>query len=247
MSIIFGIHPVDELSIKTGFYDTDNIYVAHKKTNIRVQKILRRTKGNKAHIHYVSFSKITQMAQTQKHQGILLKRIENYRINMIREEKVLSSLEWGIYILIDRMNDPRNLGAIIRSMHVFEAKALILPKKNVPALGQTVWKVSCGALSHVPVLHVGGLPSFLNKCHKIDQIRILGADIRGKPFELKDIIEIKKEKRKIFLILGSEEKGISKAVLPYLHSTIKIPQSEQSNSLNVSVAAGIMLYLFSQV
>ena len=246
MNIIAGIHPIDEISKTTGFYESDIIYLSHKEPNPRLQKILFKAKRAGARIEYAPFKKLDEMSQTGKHQGIILKREEEQKYNEFTEDDFIFEHEAGLYVLIHKMDDPRNIGAIIRTMSAFGAKGIILSKTNTPPLGESAWKTSSGALAYMPVLFVNGLPSFLKRCQKAQtNMFIVSADINGEHLSNQKIQELKKQYKKILIVLGSESKGVTSSLDEFINLKIKIPQNNSPDSLNVSVAAGIMIYPFS--
>ena len=245
--IIFGVHPLDELSKTTGFYESDRIYIALKKPRIRIQKIIHKTKKSGAKIIPTSLKNLSILANSENHQGIVLKRIENYSFKTLIMQDIIEQ-NHGIYVLIDRLNDPQNLGSIIRSMAAFGSKGLILNKKKTPPIGQAVWKVSSGAISRIPILWANGILSFLKRLGDLESQKsyvLIGVDSKGEALSGPRIEKINFQKQKVFLLLGEEEKGISEHLTPELNFRLKIPQSLDIDSLNVGVAAGIFLYRLS--
>ena len=235
---------MDELSKTTGFYKTDHIFTAFRKPNIRIKQIINKARKSGAAINLTSFKALNTLAGSEKHQGIILKRTEHHFFNESSIEEIAQE-RCGIYVLINRLNDPQNLGSIIRSMAAFGAKGLILNKKKTPPIGQVVWKVSSGAISHIPVLWVNGILNFLNQLDRMVAQKsyvLLGADLNGEALNGSSLKKIDLQNQKVFFLLGDEEKGISEHLMPRLDLKLKIPHSPRIDSLNVGVAAGIFLY-----
>ena len=246
MNIISGIHPIDEIAKTTGFYESDILYLAHKELNPRLEKIVFKVKRSGAQIQYVPFKKLDEISQNGKHQGIILQReaIQSYK--EFTEDEFLFEHDDGVYVVIHKMDDARNLGAIIRTMSAFGMKGLIIGKTNTPPLGELAWKTSSGALAYVPILFVNGVPSFFKRCEKASaDFYVVSADINGEVMSHQKIQTIKKKYAKILIILGSENKGVDSSLDEFIDLKIKIPQKETPDSLNVSVATGILLYPFS--
>ena len=246
--LIYGIHPIDELSKTTGFYETDHLYTCLRKSNPRVQKMLHKARKSKASITLTSVKHLDTLTNAGKHQGIALRRIDRYPLEVLTTEELVRERH-GIYILINHLNDPQNLGSIIRSMAAFGANGLILNKKGTPPIGQVVWKVSSGAIARIPVLWVSGILSFLKHLQSLQARKsyfLIGADPRGKVIHEADLRKVDFKNQKIFLLLGDEEKGIAKHLISELDLRLRIPYNSTMDSLNVGVAGGIFLYILSK-
>ena len=248
-TMIYGVRPCDEISKTTGFYQTDVIYISQKSPHIRLQKIIQKAKRSGAKIQQVASKKIEELTSRKKHQGVLLIRCENFIYPEISAQEIVSQPS-GLYVLIERLNDPQNLGSIVRSMVAFGSQALIMNKKKTPPLGQVVWKVSTGALSHLPILWSNGCQNFIKKLKEKEINKrkscFIGASLIGEPMKSIFLDQIQKKYQKIFLVLGDEENGISAALKNELDFLVRIPHSAKIDSLNVGVAAGIFLHSFSK-
>ena len=138
-------------------------------------------------------------------------------------------------VIADEIEDPHNLGAIIRTAEACGADGLILPKRRSASLNATVYKTSAGAASVLPVARVANLVSCIRELKK-HGIWIYGAEMEGSPWDQLDFTG------GTALVIGSEGKGLSRLVKEECDFLATLPMFGQINSLNASVAAGILLY-----
>ena len=138
-------------------------------------------------------------------------------------------------ILLDDVEDPHNLGAVIRTALCAGAHGVVIPKRRAAALNQTVSRVSSGAVEYLPVARVANLPQTVEKLKKAG-VWVAAADMKGKPLWQSDL------SGPIALVMGSEGKGISPLLLSLCDFTVSIPMKGQLDSLNVSAAAAVLLY-----
>ena len=142
----------------------------------------------------------------------------------------------GLLLALDSVQDPRNLGAIIRSAEALGAGGVLIPRDRQAPVTPLTERASAGATAYLPVVQIGNLARTLEKL-KREGYWIVGADVRnGSPPEDLDL------PRPLVLVLGSEEKGIRPVNLKQCDVLVRIPLSGQVDSLNVSVAAGILIY-----
>ena len=242
--MIYGIRPLEEISKTTGFYPSDVVYIAQRSPHIRLKRIIGKAKRSGARVEMVDAGRVNSLAKQKKNQGVLLARKETSTYPQVTFDELLRQTS-GLYVLIERLNDPQNLGSLIRSMVAFDCRALIINKKKTPPLGPAAWKVSAGALSQLPVLWINGCGGFIAKFRTKNSERSLcfiGADTHGESASEKNIQKILQAYKKIFLVMGDEERGISRELKSKLDISLRIPHSEKINSLNVGVAAGILLH-----
>ena len=151
-------------------------------------------------------------------------------------EDVINPEKKQLFLILDKLNDPNNLGAIIRSCDAFSVDAIIIPNKNSIGITDTVVKVSTGAIFHVPVVTVSNINQAIEKLKK-NNFWVIGTDASA-PQNISDI----KNDRNFALVIGSEGYGISSLVAKNCDFLVKIPMTGHVNSLNASVSAGIMIY-----
>lgn len=143
----------------------------------------------------------------------------------------------GLILMLDGVTDPHNLGAIIRSAHVFGAQGLVLPKRRSASLDATSFKASAGAAAHLPIARVANLND------AIKEFKEKGFWVYGAQAEAAHELSQIKFPKKTVLVFGSEDKGISRLVKDGCDELYKIPMAN-FESLNVSVASGIACYSY---
>ena len=204
-------------------------------SNFNDQKILNLINNNKVPVSMVSPNEMNKMSNNGVHQGVAAELKPYQTVSL--EEIILKAKkkEKKIIVMLDGIEDPHNLGAILRSADVFEASGIILPKHNSVSLNATVAKTSAGAINYVPVAVVNNLNQAISKL-KEEGYWVVATDGSA---------EISYSSIKydfpVVVVIGSEGKGVSPLVLKNSDYIVKIPQFGHVNSLNASVAAGILL------
>ncbi len=204
-------------------------------TNFNDQKIINLIKENKINCVTVSPSEMERMSEGGVHQGVAAELKPYQTVSL--EEIIFKARkkEKKIIVMLDNISDPHNLGAILRSADVFEASGVILPKHNSVSLNATVAKTSAGAINYVPVAVVNNLNQAI-KTLKDEGYWIVATD-GSATISYSSI----KYDFPVVVVIGSEGKGVSSLVLKNSDYIVKIPQFGHVNSLNASVAAGILL------
>ena len=199
----------------------EKVYVAN---NFKDKEIL---KNIKAPIVYVDKNKLDKMVDGV-HQGIVLK-IADY------EYKDISELNSDIVVMLDHLEDTHNFGAIIRTCEAAGIKDIIIPKDRSVKVNSTVMKTSAGCLDRVNIYEVTNLVQTINYLKK-NNYWIIGTDMEGTDYKQIDY------KGKIVIIIGNEGNGISRLVKESCDFIATIPMQGEVNSLNASVAAGIIIF-----
>ena len=227
-NLIFGRNPVKEalrankvlkIFVVNNFSDKEiNLLLQEKKPVIRV--ISNTEMDSKCH---------------GVHQGIMAE-IKPYEYSDLEEILRRSrKVEVPIIVILDGINDTHNLGAILRSCDVFNVTGVLIPKHNQVPLNATVAKSSAGAINFVPVAQIGSINQTIHKL-KDNGFWIVSTDGSAQI----DYQQIKYD-FPVALVIGSEGKGVSQLVIKNSDYVVKIPQYGHVNSLNASVAAGILL------
>ncbi|AYV92219.1 RNA methyltransferase, TrmH family, group 3 [Fusobacterium necrophorum subsp. funduliforme ATCC 51357] len=141
----------------------------------------------------------------------------------------------SILLMLDEIQDPRNFGALIRSAEVFGVDGILIPERNSVRINETVVKTSTGAIEYVPIIKVTNLSNAIEKLKKIDYW------VYGAAGEAELSCQEEQYPKKVVLILGNEGTGLRKKVREHCDKLIKIQMRGKINSLNVSVAGGILL------
>lgn len=198
--------------------------------------IVSKVKKTDTIINFVNKERLDQMSQTGKHQGVIAyaaayeyAQVED--ILAVAEEKG----EAPFILLLDSIEDPHNLGAIIRTAHQAGAHGIIIPKRRAVGLTATVAKTSAGAINYLPVAKVNNLSVTIEELKK-NGLWFVCADMDGELMYNLDL------KGPIGLVIGSEGEGVGRLIKEKCDFVAKIPMFGQVDSLNASVAAGILAY-----
>ncbi len=214
----------------------DRLFVLDGCQDGPVKSIIREAKKTDCIVTYVKKERLDQISETGKHQGVIVyaaayEYAEVEDILKAAEEKG----EPPFIILLDSIEDPHNLGAIIRTAHQAGAHGVIIPKRRAVGLTATVAKVSAGALNYLPVAKVTNLAVTIEEL-KEKGLWFVCADMGG---ELMYRLNLKGP---IGLVVGSEGEGVGRLIKEKCDFNAKIPMFGQIDSLNASVAMGIMAY-----
>ncbi|EET59772.1 RNA methyltransferase, TrmH family, group 3 [Marvinbryantia formatexigens DSM 14469] len=214
----------------------DKLFVLDGCQDGPVRTIIREAKKHDTLLQFVTKERLDQMSETGSHQGVIAyaaayEYAEVDDILKIAEEKG----EAPFLILLDGIEDPHNLGAIIRTANLAGAHGVIIPKRRAAGLTATVAKTSAGALNYTPVAKVTNLAKTIEEL-KQKGIWFVCADMNGTPMYDLDL------KGPIGLVIGSEGEGVSRLVKEKCDFTASIPMKGDIDSLNASVAAGVMAY-----
>ena len=187
-------------------------------------------------INYVEKSRLDHLSETGKHQGVIAIAAA-YEYSTVEQmlENARSRGEAPFLILLDGIEDPHNLGAIIRTANQAGAHGVIIPKRRAVGLTATVAKASAGALNYTPVARVTNLVSTMESLKK-EGLWFVCADMGGTSMYDLDL------KGSIGLVIGSEGEGVSRLVRETCDFIAAIPMKGEIDSLNASVAAGILAY-----
>jgi len=241
--IIAGIHSVELIIGQTGFYATDELRISRKE-DARLIKILRKAQNVGAKVVQSSFASLTSLHGSDNHQGILLIRKNSVKLFIeFGKEDIHNTPDGSIFIVADGITDPGNIGAMARSMVAFGAAGLIISKHRSSPVGESSLKSSAGTLINLPVCHISSIANFLLEMKKSGYL-VLGAGKKGEFLSARLVEEIKADATKIFIVMGSEDKGLSHLVEERCDKIISIAHSDKAESLNVSNATAIILYQF---
>lgn len=214
----------------------DKLFVLSGCQDGPIRSIIREAKKCDTIINYVSKERLDQMSVTKKHQGVIAFAAA-YEYAQV-EDMLRTAKEKGeapFLILLDNIEDPHNLGAIIRTANLAGAHGVIIPKRRAVGLTAAVAKTSAGALNYTPVAKVTNLSQTIKEL-KDQGIWFVCADMEGTMLYQLDL------KGPIGLVIGSEGEGVSKLVRENCDFTASIPMAGEIDSLNASVAAGVLAY-----
>ncbi|MDD7409897.1 23S rRNA (guanosine(2251)-2'-O)-methyltransferase RlmB [Fusobacterium gastrosuis] len=231
MERIIGINPVTEALLnKENNIEKLELYRGLKEDTVKKIKELASKRNIK--IFYTG-------KKIDNSQGVAI-YISNHDYYVEQQDAFenLDTKEKSIVLILDEIQDPRNFGAIIRSAEVFNVDLIIIPERNSVRINETVVKTSTGAIEYVKIAKVTNLSDTINKLKRI------GFWVYGAAGEATIDYNLETYPNKIALVLGNEGTGIRKKVREHCDKLIKIPMYGKINSLNVSVATGILLSRF---
>ncbi len=227
--VIYGINPVAE-AVNSN-YPIEKLLVENKRLNKRLEQIVKvaRTRGIK--VERVSELVLRNYARQRKHQGIVavIEPFKSFDLDLLTADR------WQIIVVCDHIQDPRNLGAVIRSAVAFSGTAVVIPRDRSSPITPVVVKASAGAVFKIPVVQV------VNIARTIDELKSRGfwtfyLDANG----TQSIFDYDFSQPTV-VVVGSEGKGVSELVRKKCDGSLKIPISN-IDSLNASVSAGIVFY-----
>jgi len=233
-NFIFGIHAVTE-AIEAG-KEIEKVLIQRGIQNEIIKELISKMKGLKITFNQVPLEKLNKITR-KNHQGIIcyISPIQYYSLDHIIET-VYSNGKDPFLVILDRITDVRNFGAIARTMECVGADALVIQSRGNAMIGGDAMKTSAGALNILPVCREENLKNTITNL-KASGIRVIGCTEKTD----KQICETDLH-GPLAIIMGSEEDGISPEYLKLCDGAAKIPIKGKIESLNVSVSAGIILY-----
>jgi 23S rRNA (guanosine2251-2'-O)-methyltransferase len=228
MPILSGIHPIAE-ALRAGT-TLDRIVIAQGAGGPRLQEIIDLARRANVPVRFEPRGALDRLSGSNAHQGVVA-------LGAARKYADFDSVsESSLLVILDGVEDPHNLGAIIRTAHAAGAGAVIIPERRAASLTDVVAKAAAGALEHLPVARVTNVNRTLEDLKERGHW-IYGLDERGT--ESYDQIDYA---AKSVLVLGGEGKGLHEQVRKHCDVLVRIPMAGKISSLNVSVAAGIVLF-----
>lgn len=229
-----GRHAVAE-ALRAG-HTLDRLFVLDGCKDGPVSSIVKKAKRGDTIIRYVSRERLDQLSETGKHQGVIA-HMAAYRYATVGEilQRAEEKGEPPFLFLLDGIQDPHNLGAIIRTADQAGAHGVIIPKHRAVGLTAGVARASAGAINHTPVARVTNLARTIDELKK-EGIWIVCADMEGKVMYEQDL------RGPVGLVIGGEGAGVARLLQERSDLTASIPMNGHVDSLNASVAAGILAY-----
>lgn len=214
----------------------DRLYMLEGPAEGAMQSIRRAAAKAGTTIKYVSRTRLDQMSQTGKHQGVIAE-MAAYHYSTLDDMFALAQKrgEDPFFIILDKIEDPHNLGAIIRTANVVGAHGVIIPKDRAVGLTAVVAKASAGALNYTPVVKVTNIAATIQQL-KQKGMWLVCADMDGTPMTKLNMTG------PIGMVIGAEGEGVSRLVRENCDIVASIPMHGEINSLNASVAAAVLAY-----
>lgn len=233
-SLIIGRQPLIE-SLQSG-RPIDKILLQKGATGEAIHTIRELAKKNNLPVQYVPTEKLNSITKAN-HQGVIaFAALVQYMDLQQVIDHTVGKGEAPLFVILDGITDVRNIGAIARTAVCCGAQALILPDKGVGALNEEAMKSSAGALERIHVCRVNSLMKAVDELH-LNGIKVFASEMTAE----KTVAQLE-WKEPVAVVMGSEDKGVFPALIKICDQKFKIPMAGNFESLNVSVAAGIILY-----
>jgi 23S rRNA (guanosine2251-2'-O)-methyltransferase len=232
--LIYGINSVSE-ALKARGRSFEYVSIAKERHDLRLQRLIEDCRKIGLQVRFVSRAELDHMAGNVAHQGVVAVTSAKQYSDL---DDVITAKR-GVYSLIlvlDGVEDPHNLGAIIRTADAAGVDGLVIPERRAAGVSGTVTKVSAGATAHVPIAKVTNIARTLQDL-KEQNIWVVGLDERAP--STYDTLDFNMN---CALVMGAEGKGVHDLVRKKCDFLVSIPMLGKVSSLNVSVAAGVVLY-----
>jgi 23S rRNA (guanosine2251-2'-O)-methyltransferase len=234
MDVIYGIHPVEEAVASRG-RSIDYIAVARERNDAKLQRLIDRCRAAGMSLRFVQRDELTRLAHTSSHQGVVA-------VTATRQYADVDDLlahrngEHAFLVVLDGVEDPHNLGAIIRTADGAGADGVVIPERRAVGVTATVSKTAAGAAEHLPIARVTNIARTLEEL-KSKNVWTIGLDERGS--QAYDELDYNMD---CALVLGAEGAGLHDLVRKRCDFLVSIPMQGKVPSLNVSVAAAVVMY-----
>lgn len=238
MEVLYGLHPVEE-AIRSGARPLDHVLVARDRKDERLERIIALCRIAKIRVATDSREQLTRLAKTDTHQGVLAMVRERQFLgieDLLSKKKAAASDRHKFFLALDGVEDPHNLGALLRTADAVAVDGVLIPERRSAPINATVAKTSAGASEHVKIARVTNLVRSLEQMKK-ENVWVLGLDERGSP----DYMDFD-FRTDCVLVLGREGAGLHDLVKKTCDHLLRIPMAGAVSSLNVSVAGAIVMY-----
>jgi len=236
MSRLTGIHAVRE-ALEAG-RALDRIVIASGRHGERVEELVQAARGRGVPVRFEDRAEVDRLAGTRDHQGVVALEAARKTASL---EDILQTISGdtsrrGLLVLLDGVEDPQNLGAIVRTALAAGAHGVVIPERRAAGLTESVARASAGALAHLPVARVTNLVRAMEELKEAG-FWLVGLDERaGKIYTEADFT------LPVGIVMGGEGKGLHELTRKRCDFLVSLPTSGPVRSLNVSVAAGIVLF-----
>jgi 23S rRNA (guanosine2251-2'-O)-methyltransferase len=234
MHLIYGINSVSE-ALKARGKAFEYVSVAKERHDLRLQRIIEECRRIGLPVRFMSRAELDRMAGNVAHQGVVAVSSAKQYSNL---EDVITSKRgaYSLLLILDGVEDPHNLGAIVRTADAAGVDGLIIPERRAAGVTGTVTKVSAGATAHIPIAKVTNIARTVEDL-KAQNIWVVGLDERAPATY--DSLDYNMN---CAIVVGAEGKGVHDLVLRKCDFLVSIPILGKVSSLNVSVATGVVLY-----
>ncbi|MCX5852495.1 MAG: 23S rRNA (guanosine(2251)-2'-O)-methyltransferase RlmB [Deltaproteobacteria bacterium] len=236
MQIIYGIHPVLE-TLKRTPREIEKIILTSGRKGKEIEEIVSRAERNRVPLEYRHRESLEAMTGSRVHQGVACV-CKDFHYTDVDEllARCQNSCNDSVILLLDCIEDPQNLGSLIRTAHCFGVDGIIIPERRAAPVTPAVIKVSAGAARYIPIARISNLADVL------DRMKEAGFWIFGTSAEGGRHLRGLEYGKKAALVLGGEGKGMRPLIQKKCDFLISIPMAGSIDSLNVAVAGGIIMH-----
>ena len=235
-TIIVGIHAVQS-ALDYSVEKIQGVWVDGSRQDAKFKELVQQLARLPVPFHKTNKKTLEQLSEGRNHQGVLVEvNLPKIKTEKMLMEKIKTASETPFFLVLDQVQDPHNLGACLRTADAVGVQGVILPKDNSVGLPPTVCKVASGAAETVPVYQVTNLARIL-RWMKQQGIWVMGA--AGEASQTVFQIELTGP---LAFVVGAEGKGLRRLTREQCDVLVKLPMVGQVESLNLSVASGILLY-----
>lgn len=229
MNLLVGVHPV--LEALRACRPLERVLIARGAGGPKLQEIINLCRSASIPVRFEPRDSIDRLARGATHQGVAALATAHRYADL---DDVIDGAK--MLVILDGVEDPHNLGAIIRTAHAAGASAVVIPERRTAGITETVAKAAAGAIEHLPVVRVSNINRALETL-KGKGFWIYGLDERG------DVLYDKVNYTSpTAIVLGGEGKGLHRQTREHCDALVRIPIAGKISSLNVSVAAGVVLF-----
>jgi 23S rRNA (guanosine2251-2'-O)-methyltransferase len=234
MNFIYGINAVSE-ALKARGRSFSWVGVAQERHDLRLQRVIEECRKLGVAVRFVSRAELDRMAGNGAHQGVIaVTSAKQY--NSLEDVVAAKRGQYSLMVVLDGVEDPHNLGAILRTADAAGADGVVIPERRAAGVTAIVAKSSAGASEHLPIARVTNIARTVEDL-KAQNLWIVGLDERGR--QSYDSVDYNVD---CAIVLGAEGRGLHDLVRRKCDFLVSIPMLGKVPSLNVSVAAGVMLY-----
>lgn len=236
MDVLYGLHPVEE-AVRSGARKLDHVAFARERRDAKLERLADLCRSKGIRITNEPKDQLSRMARTEMHQGVVAFVAERQFLDLEDLLAPKGDESRRFFLALDGVEDPHNLGALLRSADGSGADGVILPERRSAPLTATVAKSSAGASEHVKIARVTNIVRSLERL-KEENVWVIGLDERG----TMDYTDFDFRTTDCVLVLGAEGAGLHDLVRKTCDHLLRIPMAGSVSSLNVSVAGAVVMY-----
>ena len=234
-SLVFGFHAVDAV-LRERPGDIHSLHVLAKRSDKRIEKVVAKASGRNIPVEKLDRAALDQMVRGGRHQGVIARVEESARVEASSLAGIIEASEQPLILVLDGIQDPHNLGACLRTADAAGVDAVVIPKRNAAGVTPTVRRIAAGAAESVPVIAVS------NIARTLEEMGQAGVWMTGTDDDADSTLYDVELTGPTAIVFGAEENGMRSLTRQHCDRVVSIPMAGAVESLNVSVAAGVVLY-----